>query len=109
VGDEVMVRLTCGTDKPLSYIHIKDLRPTCLEPMNKTSGYQYQNGLGYFESIRDVSQNFFIEYMPKGQYIIEYPVRVTHRGYFQTGNASIQCMYAPENVGNSKSKIITVE
>jgi hypothetical protein len=108
VGDELIVRLDFGTDKNMSYVHIKDMRPTCLEPLSKISGCNYQDGLYYFESIRDASQNFFVESLPVGKHLIEYKVRVTHSGYFQTGNASIQCMYAPEYIGYSGSENICV-
>jgi hypothetical protein len=109
VGDEVIVRLDFGSDRNLSYVHLKDLRPTCLEPISQNSECHYQDGLCYFESIRDASQSFFIESLSKGKYIIEYKVRVTHGGYFQTGNASIQCMYAPEYVGYSGSENLRVD
>jgi len=35
-------------------------------------------------------------YLPKGSYVFEYPLRVTHNGNFSNGITQIQCMYAPE-------------
>ena len=47
--------------------------------------------------------HFFIHYLPKGVYVFEYSVRVQLKGKYQTGIASIQCMYAPEFNSHSES------
>jgi uncharacterized protein YfaS (alpha-2-macroglobulin family) len=108
IGDEVIVHLEFGTDRDMQYVHLKDMRASCLEPMEKTSAYKYHGNIGYFESIRDVAQNFFIENLPMGKHIIEYTVRVTHDGRFASGNASIQCMYSPEYIGYSDSFMVRI-
>jgi uncharacterized protein YfaS (alpha-2-macroglobulin family) len=46
---------------------------------------------------------FFIRYLPKGVCVFEYSVRVQLKGKYQTGIASIQCMYAPEFNSHSES------
>ena len=51
--------------------------------------------------------HFFVDYLPKGNYVFEYPVRVQHRGVYSTGFAAIQCLYAPEF--NSHSESIKLE
>jgi hypothetical protein len=40
--------------------------------------------------------------LPKGTYVFEYPLVVTHNGNFSNGITSIQCMYAPEFSSNSE-------
>jgi hypothetical protein len=60
------------------------------------SQYKYQGGLGYYESTRDASTNFFISYLSRGTYVFEYEMFATHSGEFSNGISSIQCMYAPE-------------
>ena len=45
---------------------------------------------------------FFFSYLPKGNYVFEYPMVVTHNGNFSNGITSIQCMYAPEFSSNSE-------
>jgi len=37
-----------------------------------------------------------MDYLPKGVYVFEYSTHVQLKGKYQTGIASIQCMYAPE-------------
>ena len=73
------------------------------------SGYRYQDGLGYYQSIRDTSTNFFMDYLPKGTYVFEYSTRIQHKGKYQTGIAAIQCMYAPEFNSHSQSFELEVE
>ena len=79
----------------MEYLHLKDMRAAGFEPINVLSQYKWQGGLGYYESTRDASTNFFISYLPKGTYVFEYPLRVVHAGDFSNGITTIQCMYAP--------------
>lgn len=107
VGDEVVVRIVLRTDRDMEYVHMKDHRGSGTEPVNVLSRYKYQDGLGYYESTKDAATHFFIDYLPKGVYVFEYPVRVQHRGKYPTGFAHIECMYAPEF--NSHSESINLE
>jgi uncharacterized protein YfaS (alpha-2-macroglobulin family) len=95
-GDKLIVRLEIRVDRDMEYIHLKDMRASGLEPLNTFSGYRWQGGLGYYESIGDVAANFFIDYLRKGTYVFEYPLRVAHQGNFSNGITTIQSMYAPE-------------
>jgi uncharacterized protein YfaS (alpha-2-macroglobulin family) len=103
VGDELVVRVELRVDRDMEYVHLKDQRGSGVEPVNVISRYRYQDGLGYYESTRDTASHFFISYLPKGVYVFEYSTRVQHRGQYQTGIASIQCMYAPEFNSHSES------
>ncbi|HCT22921.1 MAG TPA: hypothetical protein DIW54_06135, partial [Chitinophagaceae bacterium] len=69
----------------------------------------WQNRLGYYQSTKDVSNNYFFDRIPKGSYIIEYPMYVTHAGKFSAGLASIQCLYAPEFTSHSKGFTVFVQ
>jgi uncharacterized protein YfaS (alpha-2-macroglobulin family) len=96
VGDLVTVRCVLQTDKDLSYIHLKDMRASGFEPVNVFSSYKWKDGLGYYESTRDASTNFFISYMQPGVYVFEYDVKANNAGTFSNGITTIQNMYAPE-------------
>ncbi len=109
VGDELVVRIVLRTDRDMEYIHLKDYRGSGTEPVNVLSQYKYQDGLAYYESTRDTASHFFIDYLPKGTYVFEYSTRVQLRGEYQTGIASIQCMYAPEFNSHSESLPIVVK
>jgi uncharacterized protein YfaS (alpha-2-macroglobulin family) len=103
VGDELVVRIELRVDRDMEYVHLKDQRGSGTEPVNVLSGYRYQDGLAYYESTRDTATHFFMDYLPKGVYVFEYSTRIQHKGQYQTGIASIQCMYAPEFNSHSES------
>jgi uncharacterized protein YfaS (alpha-2-macroglobulin family) len=50
----------------------------------------------------------FSDFLPKGVYVFEYATRVVHKGRYQTGFASIQCMYAPDFNSHSESLMLDV-
>jgi len=101
-GDKIKVRIELRVDRDMEYVHMKDMRAAGLEPINVFSGYRYQDGLGYYESTKDASTNFFFDYLRKGTYVFEYPLRVNMSGNFSNGITTIQCMYAPEFKSHSE-------
>jgi uncharacterized protein YfaS (alpha-2-macroglobulin family) len=96
VGDRVVVRIELRTDRNLEYVHLKDMRAACLEPVNVLSGYKWQGGLGYYETTKDVSTEFFFPEVGKGTYVFEYTLVAGQTGEFSNGVSSVECMYAPE-------------
>lgn len=107
VGDKIKVRIELRVDRDMEYVHMKDMRAACMEPVNVLSGYKYQGGLGYYESTKDASTNFFFSWLNKGTYVFEYPMFVTHEGDFSNGITTIQCMYAPEFTSHSEGVRVT--
>jgi hypothetical protein len=103
VGDELVVRIELRVDRDMEYVHMKDQRGSGTEPVDVLSRYRYQDGLGYYQSTRDTATHFFMDYMPKGVYVFEYSTRIQQKGLYQTGIASIECMYAPEFNSHSQS------
>ncbi|MGE3822665.1 MAG: alpha-2-macroglobulin [Bacteroidia bacterium] len=108
-GDRIKVRVELSVDRAMEFVHLKDMRASGFEPENVISQYKYQGGLGYYESTRDAATNFFFAYLPKGSYVFEYPLRVSHKGDFSNGITSIQCMYAPEFAAHSEGIRVKVE
>lgn len=108
IGDIVTVRIELQVDRDMEYIHMKDMRASCFEPVNVLSQYKWQDGLGYYESTRDASTNFFIGWLPRGAYVFEYRLRVVQKGNFSNGITTIQCMYAPEFTSHSKGIRVSV-
>ncbi|MGN6164774.1 MAG: alpha-2-macroglobulin family protein, partial [Flavisolibacter sp.] len=109
VGDKIKVRIELRVDRDMDYVHMKDMRASALEPVNVLSGYQWQGGLGYYQSTKDASTNFFFNALKKGNYVFEYSLFVTHAGTFSNGITTIQCMYAPEFSAHSEGMKIIVE
>jgi uncharacterized protein YfaS (alpha-2-macroglobulin family) len=108
VGDKIKVRIELRVDRDMEYVHMKDMRASCLEPVNVLSEYKWQDGLGYYESTKDASTNFFFNYLRKGTFVFEYPLFVTNTGNFSNGITTIQCMYAPEFTSHSEGVRISV-
>ncbi|MGZ3859483.1 MAG: alpha-2-macroglobulin family protein [Flavisolibacter sp.] len=108
-GDKIKVRIELHVDRDMEYVHLKDMRAPAMEPLQVLSGYQWQGGLGYYESTRDAGTDFFIHDLRKGSYVFEYPLFLTHTGSFSAGLATIQCMYAPEFSAHSGDTRIEVE
>jgi hypothetical protein len=109
IGDKVKVRIELKVDRDMEYVHMKDMRASCMEPVNVLSEYKWQGGLGYYETTKDASANFFFSWLPKGTYVFEYPLFVTNTGNFSNGITTIQCMYAPEFTSHSEGIRINVE
>lgn len=109
VGDKIKVRVELRVDRDMEYVHMKDMRASALEPVNVLSSYKWQGGLGYYESTKDASTNFFFSYLRKGTYVFEYELFATHAGNFSNGVTSIQCMYAPEFSAHSEGIRINIE
>lgn len=108
-GDKVKIRIEIRTDREMEYVHLKDMRAAGFEPIEVISSYRYQDGLGYYQSTRDLGTHFFMDYLPKGTYVFEYTLRATHKGDFSNGITTMQCMYAPEFTSHSEGIRVKVE
>ncbi len=108
-GDLIKVRLILKTDRLMEYVHLKDSRASGFEPVAALSGYRFQNGLGYYESPRDASTDFFMDSLPVGTHVFEYDLRVAQAGDFSAGVATVQCFYAPEFSAHSAGVRVEVK
>ena len=103
------VRIEIRAGRDMEYVHLKDMRAAAFEPVNALSGYKWQDGLGYYESIRDAAVNFFISYLSKGTYVFEYDMFATQQGEFSNGITTLQCMYAPEFTTHSEGTRVIIK
>jgi len=108
VGDEIVVQLTVTSKSQFEYVHLKDPRPAGFEAETLTSGWQWDK-LSRYEEPRDSLTNFFMNWLPHGEYVLSYTVRPTTPGTYRTGAAQLQSMYAPEIAANSDSMTFTVK
>ncbi|ALJ04795.1 alpha-2-macroglobulin [Pseudalgibacter alginicilyticus] len=108
VGDLVRVRIELHSDRNMEFLHMKDMRASGFEPINVISSYKWQDGLGYYESTKDASTNFFFDYLPKGVYVFEYDLRANNAGNMSNGITTIQSMYAPEFSSHSEGVRINI-
>jgi len=108
VGDKVTVRMILNTDRAMEFIHIKDMRAAGFEPLNVISGYQWKSSLGYYQSTKDASTNFYIEQMSKGKYVFEYDYVANASGKFSNGITTIQNYYAPQMNAHTKGTDVII-
>lgn len=109
IGDQVIVRIEITSDRILEYVHLKDMRASAFEPVTTISGYQWNSGLGYYQSTKDASTDFFISYLPKGIHVFEYRLVASQSGTYSNGITSIQCMYAPEFASHSEGMKVSIK
>lgn len=107
-GDQMEVHLILQTHHAAEYVHLRDPRGAGFEPMDLTSGYRWDLGLGHYREIRDSGSNFFIEWLPAGEYTLKYRVRASLGGKFRVAPATVQSMYAPELVAFSAGHVLHV-
>lgn len=108
IGDKLTIRLVINTNDNLEFLHLKDLRASCLEPIDVISKYKESNGLWYYMSTKDTATHFFFDNIKQGTYVLEYDMRVNNSGTFNNGIATLQSMYAPEFTSHSTSQKINV-
>jgi uncharacterized protein YfaS (alpha-2-macroglobulin family) len=101
-GDLVTVRLVIKSKEDMEFVHLKDMRASCFEPVNVLSEYKYKDRLGYYMSTKDAATHFFFDRIDKGTYVIEYDIRVNNNGEFSNGITTIESMYAPEFSSHTK-------
>jgi hypothetical protein len=107
-GDIIVSRIIIESDRDMDYIHLKDLRGSGFEPYNNVSGYRWSGAFGYYESIRDLATNYYIDRLPKGTHVFESKQKVIHRGSYSGGLATIQSFYAPEFGSMTEGNILIV-
>jgi len=109
VGDKVITRLVVTVDRDMEYVALKDLRAACFEPVNQRSGCIWKEGVGYYQTTKDASTQFFFASLPKGSYVFEYEAWVNNAGEFTSGITTLQCQYAPEFTATSGGEKIRVK
>ncbi|MDR1743877.1 MAG: hypothetical protein LBR48_08710 [Dysgonamonadaceae bacterium] len=108
-GDKVIVRLTVRSDRDLDFVHLKDMRAACFEPVEQISGIKWRNAAPYYQSSKDAATHFYFDVLPRGTYVFEYAVYVTRTGCYSNGITSLQCLYAPQFTSHTAGSIINVK
>jgi len=107
-GDQVEVHLSIRARHAAEYVHLRDPRGAGFEPEQLTSGWHWDLGLIRYEEIRDSGTNFFMEWLPAGEYTLSYRLRANMAGIFRVGPATLQSMYAPEFTAYSAGNVLEV-
>ena len=108
-GDQVEVHLSLNARHAAEYVHLRDPRGAGFEPVALRSGYRWDQGLGFYEEIRDSGANYFLARMPVGEYVLRHRLRAATAGAFTAQPATLQSMYAPEFAAYSAGRRLLVE
>lgn len=108
VGNRVKVTITVKAGKDMSYMVINDKRAAGLEPVEQLPGPVYADGLCFYRENRDAQTNIFIDFLPKGTYMLEYELFAAQAGGFASGVAQAQSQYNPLNTAHSAGARIIV-
>jgi uncharacterized protein YfaS (alpha-2-macroglobulin family) len=108
VGDEVVIQLKINARSQFEYMHLKDPKAAGFEAETLLSGWKW-TPLSCYEEPRDSLTNFFLSWLPQGEYILSYTLRPTKPGTYKMGAATLQSMYAPEMTAHSAGFVIRVE
>jgi uncharacterized protein YfaS (alpha-2-macroglobulin family) len=109
LGDEIKVKLQITSANDLSFVHVKDLRASGLEPLLTDSGHRYTGVALYYETTKDASKHYYFERLTKGVHLLEYDLVVNSSGSFSTGVATVESMYAPELNAHSNSGNLVIK
>ncbi len=109
VGDKVKIRLIVKAERDMDFVHFKDIRATCMEPLQVISGYRFKDGVGYYSTVDDAAVHFYFRHLPKGTYVFNYTVYITQKGDFTGGLSQIESLYAPEIRGHSEGVRLQVQ
>lgn len=109
IGDQLEVQLTIRAKHAAEYVHLRDPRGAGFEPESPRSSYRWDQGLGYYEEIRDSGADYFLARMPVGEYVLRHRLRATTAGAFMAQPATLQSMYAPEFAAYSSGRRLVVE
>lgn len=107
VGDKAKIELTIKATRDIEYVAIIDNRAACFEPTEQLPTPIFTEGIYFYRENRDATTNMFVNYLPKGTYMLSYEVYVNNSGTFSSGIASIQSQYAPELSAHSSGSTLT--
>jgi uncharacterized protein YfaS (alpha-2-macroglobulin family) len=108
VGDQLEVQLAVDTRSQFEYVQLKDPRGAGFEGENLLSGWKWEQ-LGRYEEPRDSLTNFFMDWLPHGEYTLSYRIRPTTPGVYKIAPAVMQSIYAPEFSAHSAGMTLTVK
>ena len=109
VGDKVMIRVIVTADRDMDFVQIRAQHPACFEPTEQLSGYRWMNGRGGYVAHHDSHTDVFYDTFNKGTTTIDLNFYVNRTGLYQSGVVTAQCAYAPEFVGHTAGRKVSVK
>ena len=89
------------SDRDIDFLELKNQRAACLEPEQSISTYNWQNGQGYYQFVKDASTTYFFDHFRKGTCIINDFSFIDRTGKYHMGLSTVRCAYSMEFGGHS--------
>ncbi len=110
VGDEIEVQLTIKSRHLVSYVQVRDPRPSTFEPVHNLSAFTCEGAAPCrYEEVRDSGLNLFFEQIPQGEFTVSHRIRASTAGEFQAAPATLQPLYAQDFAAYSSGETLRVE
>ncbi|HCM38883.1 MAG: hypothetical protein A2X97_09270 [Bdellovibrionales bacterium GWA1_52_35] len=109
VGDEIEVHLLIRAKHNMEYIHLQDPRAAGFEPLEQISHYRWNQGVSWYEELRDSGTYFFFDHLPAGEVVLKYRIKAANTGVFKIPPAVLQGIYAPEFNAYSAGRLIEIQ
>lgn len=94
-GSRVKNILTVNSEVDLSYVVIANNRPACFEPVRQLPHSDYSQGIFFYKEPRTSVTNIFVDFLPRGTYVLEEEFNVDREGTYAAAAATLQSNYAP--------------
>jgi alpha-2-macroglobulin len=107
VGDEIEVRLYVKTQSQFEFVQVKEPRGAGFEETTLTSGWRWDR-LASYQEPRDSLFNFFVDWLPHGEFELRHSLRPTTPGTYRISSAVLQSMYSPDVTAYSSGLELTV-
>lgn len=106
VGEKIRACYQVESSRDYDFVCLKESRPANVSPANALSGYCWSGSAGYYCAVGDASTEMFFDRLRKGKYTFYTEAYVERAGTYQSGVATIQCLYAPEFRAHTNSLVL---
>jgi hypothetical protein len=107
-GDSVRVRIILHASGELKYLRLKDLPAACMQNPDTRGLKHVQKGFNYFEIADERGTWFYLDRLPRGNWIFEYGVRVNQPGEYHSGTATLESADSQETLARTSGSTLSV-
>lgn len=98
VGDRIRVCLKVKVGRAMEYVRIRDMWAAGFEPEQTRAGWRGGSlfARGCYMAPGNSCTDIYFDRLEEGSFEVEYDMFIQKPGTFQTGRATVQCLYSPD-------------